>query len=174
MELIKETDLRNEINNIILKDEQKLLKMYYAGNGDLYMSMSDGKRLDREYGGSIFMDIREEDGNIYDATYNLYSRIMDRNKINPRNIIDEDNNVVWLDDDRQENEADKFMIQNYGDIIRLKFVRIGDNKLFNRKNSRCITIRFSMDGSRYHEYANEFATFYRNLNEIEKGKQYRK
>ena len=174
MELVKEFDEYTCAHEIKLKDNEKVLKINYAGNGDLYMSITEGRRLDKKYGDSIFIDIKEEDGAIYDATYNLYSRIMFKNKKDPRNIVDEDNNVVWLDDDRPENEADKFLIQNYGKVIRLKFVRICDDKIFNRKNSRSINIRFCMNESRYKEYAYEFDKYYKDLSGMEKGKQYRK
>lgn len=174
MELTKEINSNYESHAIILKDGYKALKMNYAGNGDLYMSMTEGRKLDNRYGDSIFIDIQQEDGSIFDAFYNLYGRIIDKNKKNPRNLVDIENNIVWLDDDRPDNEADKFMIQNYGELIRLKFIRISEDKMFVRKNSRSINIRFCMNGSRYSEYAYEFAKTFKDLDGIEKGKQYRK
>lgn len=169
MELIKERDYYAGTYTVVLKEDVKELKLNYAGNGDLYMSMTEGRRLDKKYGDSIFLDIREEDGSIYDAVYNLYYRISDKHKNNPVDLMDEDNNIVWLDDDRPKDEADKFIIQNYGEVIRLKFVRVSNhNKFdFSRKNSRSINIRFCMSGSRYEYYALEFDKFYKDLNKIE-------
>lgn len=169
MELIKERDYYDGTYTIKLKEEEKELKMSFQGNDDLYMSMTENRRLDRKMGDSIFMDIRVEDGTIYDLAYILYSRIKDKNKQHPSDIMDEDDNVVWLDDDRHELEADKFMVQNYGEVIRFKFVRVSDPTTFNfkRKNSRSIDIRFCMNGSRYNEFAQEFKKFYNELNQIE-------
>lgn len=174
MELTKEINSNYESHIITLKDGYKTLKMNYAGNGDLYMSMTEGRRLDNRYGDSIFLDIQQEDGSIFDIFYNLYGRIMDKHKKNPRNLVDIENNIVWLDDDKKDNEADKFMIQNYGEVIRIKFIRISEEKSFSRKNSRSINIRFCMSGSRYSEYAYEFAKAFSELEGIEKGRQYRK
>ena len=176
MELIKERDFSTGTYTTVLKDEEKKLKLYYADNGDLYMSITDGRRLDRKYGDYIFMDIREEDGTIYDILYNFHGRINDKNEHNPANLIDEEKNIVWYDDDRPLEEADKFMIQNYNEVIRLKFVRVSDPTTFNfqRKNSRSINIRFCMRGSRYKEYAYEFAKLYNDINAIEGTKVYKK
>ncbi len=66
------------------------------------------------------------------------------------------------------------MIQNYGEVIRIKFIRISEDKLFARKNSRSVNIRFCMNGSRYSEYAYEFAKAFSEMEGIEKVRQYRK
>lgn len=175
MEFIKEHDAERGFS-FIFKDEFKKLEIGYSEEGDLLMSMTEGRMLDNRNGDSIYIDIHEDDGNVYDVLYNLYSRIMLKRENHPTKLVDIEKYIVWLDDDKNDLEADKFMIQNYGDILRLKFVRTSDphSNIFKHKNYKNINIKFSMKQSRYPEYVDEFAKLYRDLSRIEERKVYKR
>ena len=174
MELKKEKDLYAGTYTITLKEESKELKLYYDRDNNLHMSISDGKTLNNKQGDYIFMDINLEDGNIYDAIYNFYSKLVDKSKkTQKKNVLDIENNVVLLSEDRKEDTADKLMIINYGEILRIKFIRTGSN-IITFKPRKSINIKFRMYDSRYDEYTQDIIKLYKDINGIEARKVYRR
>ena len=115
-----------------------------------------------------------EDGNIYDAIYNFYSKLVDKSKkTQKKNVLDIENNVVLLSEDRKEDTADKLMIINYGEILRIKFIRTGSN-IITFKPRKSINIKFRMYDSRYDEYTQDIIKLYKDINGIEARKVYRR
>lgn len=168
----------NEFNfcDIKLIEEEKELLIYLAGNNDLYMSMTEGRRLSRLDDDTIVFDITKRDEEIYSVFDKLYNGIMDKSKIHETDIVDRYNNIEWISDEGREDEEDSLSIIKHNDYYRLLFIRNNQNNRFDtrRKSSRYIAIRFSTSGSRYKDYVGFFTTLYSELHNIQEEKVYRK
>jgi hypothetical protein len=159
------------------KDDEKdnHLLIYLSYNEDLYMSISNNERLDSDEDGYRWIDINKDDTDIYNIFDRLYNSVLEKSKLN-KDILDEDNNIVWTSDEGRKEVEDSLIIFRYDDFYRLLFHRNNKHKekCSRRKSSRSIDIRFSTSGSRYKEFVSSFLTMYRELNEIEKPKVYKK
>ena len=73
----------NEFNycDIKLKEDEKELLISLSGNGDLYMSMTEGRRLSKTFNDYVMLDINKKDEDIYNVFDNLYYGIMSKNGI---------------------------------------------------------------------------------------------
>ena len=141
------TKTRDELgsNIVVLTEDTKKLTMYMAGNGDLYMEMTDGIRLNKDLNDWRYLDIFK----------------------NPK-LQDINNSIVWVSDDGLEKEEDRLIINDYGEIYRLSFIRNNPIEKTKRKPSRSIVIRFATSGSRYSDSVPSVIDMYHKLIEIAK------
>lgn len=171
------TKIKNDFNtqNIKLKEDNTELTVFLSGNGDLYMSITNGERLEKMFNDYRWIDIRQEDEDIYNVFDNLYENIIEKNVIE-NNIVDEDGNIIWTSDNGIKEQEDNIIIFKYDDYYRLEFVRNNMHDAYEtkRKPSRRIEIRFAISGSRYKEYIGCFLNMYKELGNIEKRKLLRK
>lgn len=162
--------------DIKLKEDEKELLISLSGNGDLYMSMTEGRRLSKTFNDYIMFDINKKDEDIYNVFNNLYYGIMEKNGIHKTDLVDKDNNITWVSDEGRLEDEDSLTIIKYNDNYRLLFLRNNDNNRYDtrRKSSRKVDIRFSTSGSRYKDYTSFFMVLYSELHNIEERKVLRK
>ena len=173
---MKITKVENDLVTYIeLKEDLNKLTIY-PSNNDLYMSITDGRRLEKYSDDFRFMDICKRDDDIYNAFNNLYNGIMLKSKGTNTNLIGEDNSIVWISDGEKEESEDILMIFKQEDFYRLLFVRNNNHKerLKKRKSSQSIDIKFSTTDSRYKDFVGYFINVYNELQNIEKSKIYKK
>lgn len=151
------------------------LSIQKSCNGDLYMSITNKVALDPLINEYRWIDIKKDDIDIYNIFDKLHNDILEKSELN-KDILDEDNNIIWISDEGTKETEDRFIIFKYDDYYRLLFFRNNKHEedCYRRKNSRSIVIRFSASGSRYKEFISSFMTMYRELIDIEKPKIYKK
>ena len=164
----------NEFNfcDIKLKEDEKELLIYLAGNGDLYMSMTEGRRLSKMFDDYIMFDIKKTDEDIYKVFDSLFTGVMEKNKVHETDLIDEHNNIVWVSDEGRLEDEDSLSIIKHHDYYRLLFLRNNSHDRYDtrRKSSRKVDIRFSNSGSRYKDYTSFFMVLYTELHNIQERK----
>ena len=162
--------------NIKLIDQEKELLIYFAGNGDLYMSITNGERLEEYANDYRFVDITKEDEELYQIFDNLYNSIKTKSNGEDNNIISKNETISWISDEGKEEVEDSLNIFKYEDYYKLLFFRnnLHGEYPVRRKNSRKIDIRFSTSGSRYKDFVSYFIRMYDELQKIEKKKVYKK
>lgn len=168
----------NEFNycDIKLKEDEKELSIFLAGNGDLYMSMTEKRRLGKMFNDYIMFDIKKTDEDIYNVFDILYKSIMEKNEKYKTELIDKYNNIEWVSDEGRIDDEDSLTIIKHNNYYRLIFLRNNENNRHDtrRKNSREVVIRFSSSGSRYKDYVGYFMVLYSELHNIEERKVYKK
>ena len=115
----------NEFNycDIKLKEDEKELLILLSNNGDLYMSMTEGRRLSKVFNDYVMFDISKKDEDIYSVFDNLYYGIMERNENYRTDLVDKDNNIIWVSDEGRLEDEDSLTIIKSNDHYRLLFLR---------------------------------------------------
>ena len=177
-EVMKIVKVLNEFNNYDIKLSEETsnreLSIMLIGNGDLYMSITNGYKLKENTDDQRWIRIKKQDTDIYNAFDNLYNSIKEKDA--DKNIIDKNGNIIWVSDEGKEVIEDSMMIIKFRDYYSLIFYRNNkyDESCDKRKRSRNIDIRFSASDSRYKEYVSCFMNLYQELKSIEKPKIYKK
>lgn len=174
MEIIKQKNAYDTYT-VKLKEDNKELVMYLAGTDDFFMAITDGTKLAKWYDDCRWMDIREENKEVLNIIGNLYEKL-GKNK----ELTYEDNGLVFISDYGLEESEDRVILQNYGDLYRLFFIRKNTEENKQHKSARNIIVRFATSGSRNPISVTDFIGTYHELEEIaeekveEKQKVYRK
>ena len=165
--------------DIELIKDNKTLKMFFAGNLDLYISLENGKLIPQDQNVTLTLDIDKEDNEIYYLFKKLYENIINANTSNGiwqtftyRKLVNENKNINWISDDGIEDAEDIMKISMVNEKINLSFVRrkkIIENKM---KNPLGITVRIRNARSRYKPFNLLFMDLYNNLQKIEIDKKY--
>lgn len=142
------TKTKDEIGTykVSLTEDTKQLTMYMAGNGDVYMEMTDGIKLKKDRHDWRFLDIKSEDEELFPIVKDFFAELYK----NPK-LQDINNSIVWISDDGKESEQDRFTINDYGEIYRLSFIRNNPIEKTKRKPSKSIVIRFATAESKYQD-----------------------
>ncbi len=180
--------IKNYMNcyDYLFIDNNKTLKIFYAGNLDLYMTLSDGNIIDYEKDLNLYFDITKENYNVFelfDETYNYilegkpfadysydefdsFSNFNYKNTYQYQNLIN-NNNIVWISDNGPRDCEDKLIINKYDDFYRLNFIRNDKPLDFGFKSPFCISVRFRNSGSFYAPFNCVFMNMYNKLNNLD-------
>ena len=171
---------------IELRDQDKILRIFYAGNLDLYMNLQTRDLLPEEEDAEISFDINKSEKRVYPIIEKLYEdviqgkifddiskRDMERNKESYyyKDLVDEESNIHWISDDGPRDIEDELVIQKTNDNIKLTFKRKKEAYEERLRSGYVISIRISTSGSRYQYFFVPFMKMYQNLQEIEFDKQ---
>ena len=171
----------NEFNfcDIKLKEDEKELLISLSGNGDLYMSMTEGRRLSRTFDDYIMFDITKKDYDIFslfDTMYNniIKCKILDIESIKTNyryqynKLVDDNKNINWISDEDLEEIGDSFKLSKLNnDEYRLTFYRNGKIPSFGFKSPTHISVRIRNSGSRYDPFNCAFMQMYNELQNID-------
>jgi hypothetical protein len=165
MEITKQKNVYDTYT-VKLKDKGKELVMYLAGTDDFFMAITDGTKLEKWYDDCRWMDITKENKDALNIISNLYEKL-DKNK----ELKYEDNGLLFISDYGLEETEDRVIIQNYGDLYRLFFVRKNNEENKQHKSARNIVVRFATSGSRNPISVTDFIGMYQELEEIAEEKE---
>lgn len=167
-----------------LEKGEKVLNIYFGGTLDLYMSLSDGKKLLPGKSRSITYDITKEDYEIFTLFESLYEEVIigdvfgskDRNNFTIderlleqyKSLVDDDKNICWISDDDSQEVEDRVIISKVDeDTYRLTFKRNDKQKESGFKNPFGISVRFRNSGSAYYPFNCIFMRLFNRLQEID-------
>lgn len=167
-----------------LKKDNKVLNISFGGTLDLYMSLSDGRKLDDSKDTEISIDITKEDYEVFSCLNTLYmdtisgnilgeydkdSSTIDRNFLEQYNLlVDNNKNIRWISDDDEPETEDSMQLSHIdNDTYRLTFKRNAKSKEVGFKSHLSINVRFRNSGSRYAPFNCIFMRFYNTLQEID-------
>ena len=180
MDVIKKTD------QVILTEDNKLLKIQLMNNGDLYWKIDDNKDSKIK-----LFEITKKDYQVYDLFEILYNDIKTRNICNINNEINMCKSKEQLKKLYNEYEEKRKYICYYEDISGEKVITwVSDNNYYDISNSVTILkeddkfvllfylrdyqskniIRFSNSKSRYKPYNICFMKHFKNLFNLEVNK----
>ena len=153
-----------------------ILRIYFAGNLDLYLTLSDGNLIKYNTNKELIFDITKENYEVYKIIDELYSNVLnndpyfDGNKENFYEYVHNDlvinNNIVWYSDDEPIECADKFTLTKVDDTYRFIFNRV-DKDYSYFKSSSSISVRLRNSGSRYEPFNCSFMIMYRKLQSVD-------
>ena len=160
MEITK-TDLGHNNTKVKLVEGTNEISFYDSDNGDVYMDMYDGIRISEHKDNKLYIDVTEEDKEVFDIISKLYKGLLENEKLHGEN-----NSIVWVSDDGLIDEEDKFILKKQDGFFRLEFQRVPCDTI--RKHSSRIHIRFCTSGSRYKPSHTNVMLAFRELIEIAK------
>ena len=177
MDVIKKTD------QVILTEDNKLLKIQLMNNGDLYWKIDDNKDSKIK-----LFEIKKKDYQVYELFEILYNDIKNKNIYNIYNEINMCTSKEQIQKVYNSYEQEKNYICDYEDINSdLSITWVSDNNYYNISNFVTIlkeddkfilifnlrdyqsrnVIRFSNSDSRYKPYNICFMKHFRNLYNLE-------
>ena len=187
--LVKKVNIKkipNERENCYdfeLIDGDKILKILFAGNLDLYMILGNNEIIPFEKNVSLYFDITKEDYEIYSIFDSLYNDIVagkpfgedclssdyDYKKRDAyKKLVDSNFDINWISDDGPHELEDMLRISKLdGDRYRLTFIRNDKPMDCGFKNHMGISIRFRNSGSLYDPFNCVFMIMYHKLQEID-------
>lgn len=177
MDVIKKTD------QVILTEDNKLLKIQLMNNGDLYWKIDDNKDSKIK-----LFEIKKKDYQVYELFEILYNDIINKNIYNIYNEINMCTSKEQIQKVYNSYEQEKNYICDYEDINSdLSITWVSDNNYYNISNFVTIlkgddkfilifnlrdyqsrnVIQFSNSCSRYKPYNICFMKHFRNLYNLE-------
>ena len=154
MEIIKKKSDFGNFYNYDFKEKDKVFKMVYLGNGDLYYSIYNLSDSDEDIKSLEFSISKEDNYDIYSLFEQLYDSIVNITfteedcltcDVYPK-LVDKDKTICWVSDDDPLEKGDRVSITKNDDTITLTFSRLENNL---HKSPCSISIRFCNSGSRY-------------------------
>lgn len=161
---------------------KKILRIFFGGTLDLYLSLSDGRKFDDSKNVSASFDITKEDYEIFILFDKLYNDIISGNVFGKRNVgkeiddsivnqyrevVDKNNDINWISDDGPRDIEDRFKLSQIDkDTYRITFYRNDKPKDFGFKSSSSISIRIRNSGSYYAPFNCIFMRMFNALQEI--------
>lgn len=170
--------------DIWLKKDNKELKIMFAGNQDLYISLSNGDFIPQRQNTSMYFDITKENYEIFSAFDKLYNNIINGNIFDKdmhskyrldylksydyHNIVDKEKNINWISDDGPEELEDRITISKSDeDTYRLTFFRNDKELDCGFKSNTSIFVRFRTSGSRYGFFYCPFMIMFQELQNLD-------
>ena len=165
-----------------LKKDNKVLRILFGGNLDLYLSLSDGKKYDDRHNANITFDITKEDYEIFELIDNLYNDTITANIYGKReddytidySIINQYKDLVdkgiihWISDEGPRDVEDSFELSKIDqDTYRFTFLRTDKTLDFGFKSPTSISVRIRNSGSNYAPFNCIFMRMYNNLQEVD-------
>lgn len=172
MEIKRQKSDFGNFYNYDFKDHDKVFKMFYLGNGDLYYSIVDLSDSDEDIKSLEFSISKEDNYDIYSLFEQLYDSIVNITfteedcltyDVYPK-LVDKDKTICWVSDDDPLEKGDRVSITKNDDTINLTFSRLDDN---HSKSTCSIPIRFSNSGSRYMPFNVPFMILFNKLQKEE-------
>lgn len=177
---------KNKTSNIydynLIKDN-KQLSIFFGGNLDLYLSVSDGEEIPYEQEKEITFDITKENYDLYTifkemydeiVSGNIYDSELDKHKslsllAAQKDLVDNKKNICWISDDAPRESADRLIISKEIDKIKLTFKRtnIDIDMSDGFKSPFWLSVRIRNSGSRYDPFNVPFMRMYQNIQTID-------
>lgn len=168
-------------------NNNKKLRIFFAGNLDLYMQLSNGELISSEDNTILDFDITKENYDIYSIFDSLYKSIINgepfsddldlleysnyidyKNRYEYKNLVDKDLNINWISDDGPTESEDMIRVSVLDeDTYRLLFFRNNIPLDIGIKNPFGITIRFRNSGSKYEPFNCVFMQMFHKLQSID-------
>ena len=183
MKIKKIPNEREKCYDIELIDNNKNLKILFAGNLDLYMILSNNEIIPYGKNISLYFDITKEDYDIYSIFDSLYEDIINGRPFGSdslssdydytrqeeyKKLVDSNLNINWISDDGPPEIEDMLKISKIdNDTYRLTFIRNDKPMDFGFKHHMGISVRFRNSGSRYNPFNCLFMKMYHELQEID-------
>jgi len=189
MKIKKIPNEREKCYDIELIDNNKKLKILFAGNLDLYMVLGNNEIIPENENVVLFFDITKEDYEIYSIFDSLYRNIIDgkplekdeydeeffdddeidyKNTYQYKILVDNDHIIRWVSDDGPYEEEDRLRIKRLDDdTYRLIFIRNDKPLTEGMKSGFGIAVRFRNSGSRYQPFNCLFMKMYHELQSID-------
>lgn len=171
--------------DIELRDKEKILRIIYAGNLDLYLILSNGEVLENE-NKTISFNITKEDYEIYSIFDSLYKETIEGNVFDNEeeyNFNDyhfnykesyayerlvKDNKITWISDNGPIDSEDKFIFYPEDEnSYRFDFIRNDKPTDFGFKNALGISVRIRNSGSNYNPFNCIFMRMFQKLQEVD-------
>ncbi len=181
--MIRIKKYKNDMNtcNFELSEMGKTLKIMFAPNFDLYMSLGNGQLIPYDSNISLSFDITKENMEIFRLFDSLYKDIVLGNIFSDTNylgdftqsyeysiLVDQNCNVNWVSDDGPIEVEDSLSVSRIDeDTYRLTFSRNDKPMDFGFKSSHNITVRFRNSGSRYNPFNCVFMRMFHELQSID-------
>ena len=159
MKITKEKNVYDTYT-VKLKEEQKEV-VIYKDKQDLYIAITDGMKLIKWFDDCRWLDINDKNKDVLNIVGNLYEGL-DKKK----ELTYEDNGLLLVSDDGIYEDEDRLIVQNYGDMYRLFFIRKNTEENKKYKPSRSIVVKIAGSGSRYPASISDFYKMYQDLKEI--------
>ena len=185
MEINKLWNEREKCFDFELREENKILRIFFAGNLDLYMTLGDGEPIPENTEEKIVFEITKENYEIYSYFEALYHDIISgkvfeedifledipsfdyKKTYEYQKLVDQEQKIHWISDDGPSDLEDQLVIQKGEDKYQLIFIRNEKPLDYGFKSSYNITIRFRNSGSQYSPFNCVFMRLYQQLQNIE-------
>ena len=160
-------------------DKNKKLDIFYAGNLDLYLSITDNKihEMDEKY--CIPFDITKENYEIFSIFDKMYNNIISgkifeereyedlsnyKDSCQYRKLVDDKKRITWVSDDDYFEHGDRFIMEKVDDdTYRFNFIRDPEAESDIFKSGLFISVRLRNSGSRYNYFNCAFMEMYQKL-----------
>lgn len=161
-------------------DKNKKLDIFYAGNLDLYLSISDGLFYLYNTDFNIDFYITKENYEVFLIFDSMYKNIINgnifdrenieeessdyKNSLQYRSLVDNNKRITWISDDDQYKYGDRFVMEKIDeDSYRLNFIRNKNVDSDGLKSGACISVRIRNSGSRYDPFNCALMQMYQKL-----------
>ncbi len=186
----KNNDCFNKVKDILIRDENKLLKIFYGSNFDLYIDIFGDRNIDENgnYSATFSInqsqeiyqyfeilidniikckvfDVSEIESEIYD-TKEQTNELLKNNNIYNRLV--QDSAIVWYSDNIYDEKANKLKIEKKDDEIILTFTDNPDDSTFG------FGIRICNSGSKYAPFNLCFMNLFNQLQVLNKKDEQKK
>lgn len=183
MKIQKEKNTEN-CYDFRFREDNKELKIQFAGNLDLYLSMSNGDFIPEKEETNMYFYITKENYQLYSAFDELYDDIISRRPFGKdtkynydlsfsdeeryKMLVDNNKNITWISDEGPIATEDRITISKYDeDTYRLHFMRPDKKSPNEYKSSTNIIVRISNSGSRYNPFNCAFMLMYNKIQSID-------
>ena len=179
MEIIKTPNEIDSYYDFKIRDKEKVLNIFFAGNLDLYMMLGNGEIIPDNKNVALSFNITKDNLEIYELFRKLYKNIINGNISNEHNykdsleykkLVDDNKNITWISDDGPIDSEDILVISLVDEIINLKFIRRSKLMEFKMKNPMAISIRIRNARSKYKPFNTIFMDLYNDLQQIDNNK----
>ena len=156
-----------DIKDIVLKNDNKQLRIFFGGNLDLYFDIYEyGRKASEIIGAKIDYLVKNED-EAWIYFNRLYNRIVEDKKQNERVGLVKDNIINWYSDEIYDEKANKLSIERLNEGIRLTFLNNPDDPSIG------FGIRICNFGSKYEPFNKYFMKMFQEFQELAKQKDER-
>ena len=192
----KNNDCFTKVKDILIRDEKKLLKIFYGSNGDLYINIFGEHNIDENgnYTATFSINKKEEiyqyfeslidniiKCNVFDVNDNESKKCNTKEVLNYNQLYNEelknrdaynrlvhDSTIIWYSDDIYDEKANKLRIKKEADKIILTFINNPDDPTFG------FGIRICNSGSKYDPFNICFMNLFNQLQTLNKKEEQKK
>lgn len=192
----KNNDCFTKVKDILIRDEKKLLKIFYGSNGDLYINIFGEHNIDENgnYTATFSINKKEEiyqyfeslidniiKCNVFDVNDNESKKCNTKEVLNYNQLYNEelknrdaynrlvhDSTIIWYSDDIYDEKANKLRIKKEADKIILTFINNPDDPTFG------FGIRICNSGSKYDPFNICFMNLFNQLQPLNKKEEQKK
>ncbi len=168
--------------DIELKEKENTLKIFFAGNLDLYLMLSDGEVIDNE-NKTLSFDITKEDYEIFSIFESLYKEIINGEVFDNDDFDEIENNykfsdsykklvkenqITWISDNGPVEMEDRFVYYPLDEnTYHFDFIRNDKPTDFGFKSPFGISVRIRNSGSNYDPFNCVLMRMFQKLQEVD-------